>query len=70
MSFPVPFQAPLPGGIELLVVLLVFVVLFGVPLVLLVGAYLLWDRRGDDRVASLEARIDELEDGLDDEDNG
>jgi len=35
--------------------------------VLLVGAYLLWGRRGDDRIAALEARIDELEGELESE---
>lgn len=56
-----PLQMPIPGGVELLVILLVLVVLFGVPLVLLGGGYLLFRRRREARLAELEARIDELE---------
>jgi|GEM_PF-6244914 len=49
----------LPGGVELLVILLIFLVLVGVPAVLLLGALYVLRRRG--RVEELEEEIDALE---------
>ena len=61
----VPLFPGVPGGPELLVVLLLLVALFGVPLVV---AFLGWQYlRGDGRVDELEARVRELESELDDD---
>lgn len=60
----VPLFPGLPGGPELLIVLLIFMILVVGPGILLVvfGAYVLRGRDGDDdRVEELEARIEELE---------
>jgi sec-independent protein translocase protein TatA len=63
----VPLFPGVPGGPELLVVLLLLVALFGVPLVV---AFLGWQYlRGDGRVDELEARVRELESELDDADD-
>jgi sec-independent protein translocase protein TatA len=60
----VPLFPGIPGGPELLIILLVFVVLIGLPALLLLGggAYLLSRRDGDRPSPSeLQSRIDELE---------
>jgi sec-independent protein translocase protein TatA len=58
MSF-LPLFPGVPGGPELLVVLLLLVALFGVPLVV---AFLGWQYlRGDSQVEELEARVRDLE---------
>jgi sec-independent protein translocase protein TatA len=58
-----PLFPGVPGGPELLVVLLLLVALFGVPLVV---AFLGWQYlRGDSQVEELEARVRELESELD-----
>jgi sec-independent protein translocase protein TatA len=61
----VPLFPGLPGGPELLIVLIIFMILVVGPGILLVlfGAYVLRGRGGDDedRVEELEARIEELE---------
>jgi sec-independent protein translocase protein TatA len=55
----VPLFPGVPGGPELLVILLLMIALFGLPVVL---ALLGWRYlRGDDQVAELEARVGELE---------
>jgi sec-independent protein translocase protein TatA len=55
----VPLFPGVPGGPELLVVLLLLVALFGVPVVV---AVLGWRYvSGGDRVEELEARVEELE---------
>ncbi len=61
----VPLFPGVPGGPELLVVLLLMVALFGVPVVV---AFVGWRYLKGDRVADLEARVDELESELDAED--
>ena len=59
----VPLFPGVPGGPELLVVLLLMIALFGLPVVL---ALLGWRYlRGDDNVEELEARVSELEAALD-----
>ncbi|RXK48464.1 preprotein translocase subunit TatA [Halorientalis pallida] len=60
-AFPAgPLVVPgVPGGPELLVVLLVAILLFGVPLVAVAGAYLYLKR--DVTIEELEGRIAELE---------
>lgn len=62
-----PLQFGIPGGPELLVVLLIAVLMFGVPLALVVGGVVLYRNRSrsGDRVEELEARIDDLERELD-----
>jgi sec-independent protein translocase protein TatA len=55
-----PLVVPgVPGGPELLVVLLIAILLFGVPLVVVTGAYLYLKR--DVTIEELEGRIAELE---------
>jgi sec-independent protein translocase protein TatA len=54
----VPLFPGVPGGPELLVVLLLLVALFGVPVVV---AVLGWRYLKGDRVEDLEARVEELE---------
>jgi Tfp pilus assembly protein PilN len=49
----------LPGGVELLVILLIFLILVGVPAVLLLGALYVLRRRS--RVEELENEVDALE---------
>jgi len=68
----VPLQMGIPGGPELLVILLIMVVLFGVPLVLLaVGGFAYLQSSSDDdtqeRIAELEGEIDQLKADLDTE---
>ena len=52
-----------PGGPELLLILLLAVFFLGIPLLLIVGVYEYLDRkRGyERRIAALERRVDELE---------
>ncbi len=69
----VPLQMGLPGGPELLVILLMLIVLFGIPLVLLgIGgfAYLRSNASDDteERITELEAEIDHLKHELDADD--
>ena len=53
----------IPGGPELLSVLLLTVFLLGIPLLLIIGVYEYLDRkRGyERRITALERRVDELE---------
>ncbi|WP_318566858.1 preprotein translocase subunit TatA [Salinigranum marinum] len=61
----VPLFPGVPGGPELLVILLLMIALFGLPVVL---ALLGWRYlRGDD-VEDLEARVSELEAALEEDD--
>jgi sec-independent protein translocase protein TatA len=64
----VPLFPGVPGGPELLVILLLLVALFGVPIVIAVlgWQYLTGD---DDRVEALEARVRDLESELDETDD-
>jgi sec-independent protein translocase protein TatA len=69
----VPLQMGVPGGPELLVVLLITLLLFGLPILLLgVGGFLYLRSNADDetkeRIAELESEIDELKSDLDTED--
>ena len=68
----VPLQMGVPGGPELLVVLLITLLLFGLPILLLgVGGFLYLRSNADDetkeRIAELEAEMDELKRDLDTE---
>ena len=69
----VPLQMGIPGGPELLVILLIMLLLFGIPLALLaVGGFVyLRSNSGDDtqeRIAELESEIDHLKSELDADD--
>jgi sec-independent protein translocase protein TatA len=66
----VPLQMGVPGGPELLVILLVLLLLFGIPLVLLgVGGFVYLRANTDDdteeRIAELEGEIETLKSELD-----
>ena len=70
----VPAFGGVPAGPELVIILIVFVLLFGVPLVLIAGAVLFLTLRSDgeeagdaDRIAELEAEVERLRDQVDDE---
>ena len=62
-----------PGGPELLILLVVLVLLFGVPLVVIAGVVVFLKLRSDgeegdaDRVAELEAEVERLREKVDDE---
>jgi len=59
-AFGSPLVVPgVPGAPELFVILLVAILVFGLPLVLVTGAY--FYLRRDETIEELEARIDELE---------
>jgi hypothetical protein len=58
-STPVMILLQMPGGVELLVILLIFLILVGVPAVLLLGALYVLRRRS--RVEELEEEVDALE---------
>ncbi len=65
--YPLPLQVP--GGIELLVIGLIFVIL-AIPVALVVVLVVLFMRRSgddsasEDRIAELEARVEDLESEL------
>ncbi|GGL70748.1 hypothetical protein [Halocalculus aciditolerans] len=75
LSALAPAFAGLPGGVELFVILLIAVIMFGIPalVVLVGGGYLLTrsasqggdgeadEREDDDRIAELEAKVDDLQ---------
>ena len=62
----VPAFGGIPAGPELVIILLIAVLLFGVPLVVIAGAVLLFTLRSDgegtdaDRIAELEAEVERL----------
>lgn len=53
-----PLQFGVPGGIEILILLLIAILLFGVPLVVLGGLFL-YVRRVERKVDEVEQRLDE-----------
>lgn len=63
----------MPGGVELLVILLIFVLLFGIPItILLVLGFKFTQRASDEpetteRIEELEAEVSDLKDRLEDE---
>ncbi|ELZ37752.1 sec-independent protein translocase component TatA [Halorubrum saccharovorum DSM 1137] len=68
----VPAFGGVPGGPELLIILIIFVLLFGVPLVVIAGAVLFLTLRSDDepdadRIAELEAEVERLRERVSDE---
>ncbi|WP_240334643.1 hypothetical protein [Halorussus sp. MSC15.2] len=50
----VPLFGPVPGGMEMMVILLVAVLMFGLPLALLGGGFFLYQRSNSDGVADDE----------------
>lgn len=56
-----PLFPGIPGGVELLIVLLVLLVIVGPGILLVLLGVGLLGRGDDDRIAELEARIEELE---------
>ncbi|TKX75598.1 preprotein translocase subunit TatA [Halorubrum sp. GN11_10-6_MGM] len=66
-----PAFGGVPGGPELLILLIIAVLLFGVPLVLLGGGVLFLALRSDDedaeadRIAELEAEVERLREQVD-----
>lgn len=65
----VPLFPGVPGGPELLVLLIIVVLLFGIPIVLIAGGVIAWrGTQSDDenRVEALESRVAELERELED----
>jgi len=71
---PAPaFLGGLPGGIELLVILLIAACVFGIPTLLLLGGggYLFArSSRRDERLEELEREVDTLRDRVGDDDEG
>ncbi|MGM0398364.1 MAG: preprotein translocase subunit TatA [Halobacteriota archaeon] len=73
MVFAVPAVVGIPGGLELLIILFIFVLLFGIPLtILLFLGYRLTDRVGesavsDDRLEELESEVAALKERLEDD---
>jgi len=71
----VPAFGGVLGGPELLILLVVLVLLFGVPLVVIAGVVLFFRTRSDgadadvdaDRIAELEAEVERLREKVDDE---
>ena len=69
----VPAFGGVPAGPELAILLIVFVLLFGVPVVVIAGAVLFLKLRSDgeeadaDRIAELEAEVERLREKVDDE---
>ena len=61
----VPVFGPVPGGLEMIVVLLVMVLMFGLPLALLGGGFFLYRRSksddvGDDELRALRREVERL----------
>jgi sec-independent protein translocase protein TatA len=69
----VPAFGGVPAGPELLIILVILVLLFGVPLVVIAGAVVFLKLRSDgeevdaDRIAELEAEVERLREKVDDE---
>ncbi|GAA0292464.1 hypothetical protein [Halarchaeum salinum] len=69
--FPAPAFVGLPGGMELLVILLLAVCVFGIPTLLLLGGggYLFArSSRRDERLKELEREVDTLRERVDESD--
>ena len=72
---PVPAFGGVPAGPELVIILMIAVLLFGVPIVVIAGVVLFLKLRSDgdeadtDRIAELEAEVERLREKVDDEPN-
>ncbi|MDZ5812216.1 preprotein translocase subunit TatA [Halorubrum sp. AD140] len=71
MGPTLPAFGGVPAGPELVILLIVFVLLFGVPLVVIAGVVLFLKLRSDgdegdaDRIAELEAEVERLREKVD-----
>jgi sec-independent protein translocase protein TatA len=71
----VPAFGGVPAGPELVIILMIVVLLFGVPIVVIAGVVLFLKLRSDgeevdtDRIAELEAEVERLREKVDDEPN-
>jgi len=69
----VPAFGGVPGGPELVIILIILVLLFGVPIVLIAAGVVFLKLRSDgeeadaDRIAELEAEVERLREAVDDE---
>lgn len=69
----IPAVVGIPGGLELLIILFIFVLLFGIPLtILLFLGYRLSDRVGEsavseERLEELESEVEHLKERLEDD---
>ena len=69
----VPAFGGVPAGPELVIIMLIAVLLFGVPLVVIAGAVLFLKLRSDgeeadaDRIAELEAEVERLREKVDED---
>ncbi|ACM55915.1 protein translocase TatA [Halorubrum lacusprofundi] len=69
----VPAFGGVPAGPELVIILMILVLLFGVPTVVIAGVVLFLKLRSDgeeadtDRIAELEAEVERLREKVDDE---
>ena len=72
----VPAFGGVPGGPELLILLIIFVLLFGVPVAVIAGVLLILKLRSDgdgseaDRIVELEAEVERLREKVDEEPDG
>ena len=63
-----PLFGPVPGGMEMMVILLIAVLLFGLPLVLLGGLFFTYrsvSDDSDDEVTALRREVDHLREEVD-----
>jgi len=69
----VPAFGGVPAGPELVIILIILVLLFGVPIVLITAGVVFFKLRSDDeeadadRIAELEAEVERLREKVDDE---
>ncbi|MCO8245073.1 MULTISPECIES: hypothetical protein [unclassified Haladaptatus] len=55
----IPLFGPVPGGMELIVIFIMAILLFGVPLTIFGGIFVL-HRRSQEQVSELRDEVDEL----------
>ena len=66
----VPLQVGIPGGMELIIIFIIAILLFGVPIVLVAGGLYLYrqtqsDRPTTEEIASLRREVERLRDEID-----
>jgi len=66
----VPLQVGIPGGMELIIIFIIAILLFGVPIVLVAGGLYLYrqtqsDRPATEEIASLRREVERLRDEID-----
>ena len=70
----IPLQVGVPGGPELLILLLVAVILFGIPIVLIAGGLVLYrqaqtDQPASEEIESLRREVQRLREEIDELDD-